>query len=63
MLQRVSTVVVTDRTGRGWMTDVTLDPPIVQAGVLVLSTLYLTGNLLVDVLYSYLNPRIRHAGG
>lgn len=39
----------------------TRDYPIVQAGVLVLSALYLTGNLLVDVLYSYLNPRIRHA--
>lgn len=40
----------------------TRDYPIVQAGVLVLSALYLTGNLFVDVLYSYLNPRIRHAG-
>jgi peptide/nickel transport system permease protein len=39
----------------------TRDYPIVQAGVLVLSALYLTGNLLVDMLYSYLNPRIRHA--
>jgi peptide/nickel transport system permease protein len=39
----------------------TRDYPIVQAGVLVLSGLYLTGNLLVDLLYSYLNPRIRHA--
>ena len=39
----------------------TRDYPIVQAGVLVLSALYLTGNLCVDVLYSYLNPRIRHA--
>ena len=39
----------------------TRDYPIVQAGVLVLSSLYLTGNLLVDLLYSYLNPRIRHA--
>jgi peptide/nickel transport system permease protein len=38
----------------------TRDYPIVQAGVLVLSALYLTGNLLVDLLYSYLNPRIRH---
>ncbi len=37
----------------------TRDYPIVQAGVLVLSALYLTANLLVDVLYSYLNPRIR----
>lgn len=38
----------------------TRDYPIVQAGVLVLSALYLTGNLLVDMLYSYVNPRIRH---
>jgi peptide/nickel transport system permease protein len=38
----------------------TRDYPIVQAGVLVLSALYLTGNLCVDLLYSYLNPRIRH---
>jgi peptide/nickel transport system permease protein len=41
----------------------TRDYPIVQAGVLVLSALYLTGNLLVDLLYSYLNPRIRHVRG
>jgi len=39
----------------------TRDYPIVQAGVLVLSALYLVGNLLVDMLYGYLNPRIRHA--
>jgi peptide/nickel transport system permease protein len=38
----------------------TRDYPIVQAGVLVLSAFYLGGNLCVDVLYSYLNPRIRH---
>jgi peptide/nickel transport system permease protein len=38
----------------------TRDYPIVQAGVLVLSGMYLVGNLFVDVLYSYLNPRIRH---
>ena len=40
----------------------TRDYPIVQAGVLVLSSLYLIGNLCVDLLYSYLNPRIRRAG-
>jgi len=40
----------------------TRDYPIVQAGVLVLSALYLMGNLLVDMLYGYLNPKIRHAG-
>ena len=39
----------------------TRDYPIVQAGVLVLSALYLTGNLLVDLLYGYLNPKIRRA--
>jgi peptide/nickel transport system permease protein len=41
----------------------TRDYPVVQAGVLVLSALYLTANLCVDVLYSYLNPRIRHRTG
>lgn len=40
----------------------TRDYPIVQAGVLVLSALYLTGNLLVDLLYSWLNPKIRYRG-
>jgi peptide/nickel transport system permease protein len=40
----------------------TRDYPIVQAGVLVLSALYLAGNFCVDLLYSYLNPRIRHHG-
>jgi peptide/nickel transport system permease protein len=38
----------------------TRDYPIVQAGVLVLSALYLSANLLVDLLYSYLNPKIRY---
>jgi len=38
----------------------TRDYPIVQAGVLVLSALYLGANLLVDLLYSYLNPKIRY---
>src|SRR6267142_80236 len=41
----------------------TRDYPIVQAGVLVLSALYLTGNLFVDVLYSYLNPLLQHPRG
>lgn len=27
----------------------------------MLSALYLTGNLFVDVLYGYLNPKIRRA--
>ena len=38
----------------------TRDYPIVQAGVLVMSALYLIGNLFVDVLYSWLNPKIRY---
>lgn len=35
------------------------DFPQIQAAVLFLSTLYVLGNLLVDILYSYLDPRIR----
>lgn len=37
------------------------DFPVVQAGVLVLAATYVTLNMLVDVAYSYLDPRIRHA--
>ena len=37
------------------------DYPIVQAVVLCLSAMYIGVNLLVDMLYAYLNPRIRYA--
>jgi ABC-type dipeptide/oligopeptide/nickel transport system permease component len=38
------------------------DYPVVQGVVLLLSTLYILGNLLVDILYAYLNPKIRYGG-
>ena len=37
------------------------DYPIVQAVVLCLSAMYIGVNLLVDMLYAYLNPKIRYA--
>jgi peptide/nickel transport system permease protein len=37
------------------------DYPIVQAVVLILSGMYIGVNLLVDVLYAYLNPKIRYS--
>jgi peptide/nickel transport system permease protein len=37
------------------------DYPIVQAVVLILSTMYIGVNLVVDVLYAYLNPKIRYS--
>jgi peptide/nickel transport system permease protein len=37
------------------------DYPIVQAVVLCLSTMYIGVNLLVDILYAYLNPKIRYS--
>jgi peptide/nickel transport system permease protein len=33
-----------------------------EAGVLVVGTVYLAATLIADVLYALLNPRIRHAG-
>lgn len=36
------------------------DYPTVQAGVLIFSAIYMLANLLVDILYAYLNPRIRY---
>jgi peptide/nickel transport system permease protein len=35
------------------------DYPVVQAAVLIVATVYLLTNLLVDVLYVVLDPRIR----
>lgn len=37
------------------------DYPMVQGAVLFMSVFYILINLLVDVLYAYLNPRIRYA--
>jgi peptide/nickel transport system permease protein len=37
------------------------DLPLLQAGMLVLTTIYALANLLADLLYAALNPRIRHA--
>jgi peptide/nickel transport system permease protein len=36
------------------------DFPVVQGTVLLLSTLFVFGNFMVDVLYAYLNPKIRY---
>lgn len=36
------------------------DYPVLQGGVLLVATLVMTVNLLVDVLYGFINPRIRH---
>lgn len=36
------------------------DFPVIQAGVLVLSAMFIVANLLVDILYGYLNPRIKY---
>jgi len=37
------------------------DLPLLQAGMLVLTTIYALANLVADLLYAALNPRIRHA--
>jgi len=39
----------------------TRDFPMVQATVLLLASLFVLGNFAVDVLYAWLNPRIRYA--
>lgn len=36
------------------------DFPLVQGGTLVISTMYITLNLVIDLLYLYINPRIRY---
>lgn len=39
-----------------------LDRPVVVAYLLVIVTLFVTINLIVDILYSVLDPRVRQAG-
>ena len=39
----------------------TRDFPLIQGGVLLLATTYVVINLLADVLYAYLDPRIHYA--
>jgi peptide/nickel transport system permease protein len=36
------------------------DYPVIQSGILVLATLFVLVNLIVDLLYAYLDPRIRY---
>jgi ABC-type dipeptide/oligopeptide/nickel transport systems, permease components len=36
------------------------DYPVVQGGILMIATLVIVVNLVVDLLYGVLNPRIRH---
>jgi peptide/nickel transport system permease protein len=36
------------------------DFPIVQGVVLVFATMYIMANFMVDILYAYLNPKIRY---
>ena len=37
-----------------------IDYPVVQGGVLLVATMIILVNLLVDLLYGVVNPRIRH---
>jgi dipeptide transport system permease protein len=37
------------------------DYPVVQGGILLIATIVITVNLIVDALYGVINPRIRHA--
>ncbi len=48
--------------GRRWLIDALQrrDYPVVQGGVLLVATMIILVNLLVDLLYGVVNPRIRH---
>ncbi|MCL6517798.1 ABC transporter permease subunit, partial [Alicyclobacillus sp.] len=36
------------------------DYPVIQSGILVLSTIFIIVNLIVDLLYAYFDPRIQY---
>jgi dipeptide transport system permease protein len=46
-----------------WLVDAVSrrDYPVVQGGILIVATLVIVVNLLVDLMYGLVNPRIRHA--
>ncbi|WP_102225223.1 ABC transporter permease subunit [Acidimangrovimonas sediminis] len=46
-----------------WIVDAisSRDYPVVQSGLLVIATMVMLVNLVVDILYAVINPRIRHA--
>ncbi len=48
-----------------WMVDSIFrrDYPAVQGGLLLIAAIVMTVNLLVDLLYGLVNPKIRHTGG
>ncbi len=51
--------------GVGWLALIAIsqrDYPVVQGVVLVVATVFALTNLLVDVAYTWLNPRIRYGG-
>jgi dipeptide transport system permease protein len=45
-----------------WMVDAVFrrDYPVIQGGLLVIAIIIMIVNLIVDVLYGLINPRIRH---
>jgi dipeptide transport system permease protein len=47
-----------------WMVDSIYrrDYAVVQGGLLLIAALVMSVNLIVDVLYGFINPRIRHTG-
>jgi peptide/nickel transport system permease protein len=49
-------------TGMGWLTYQALlnrDMPLIQASVFVIAVVFMLSNLLVDISYQALDPRIR----
>ena len=60
----VLTETVFARPGMGtWLTDAIFarDYPVLQSGILFLSIVFVLVNLVVDITYAIINPRIRYS--
>ena len=60
----ILTEIVFAYPGLGWTMMNALfarDYPLVRGGVLLMATVFIFVNLAVDLLYAYLDPRIRYA--
>nr|MBA2573638.1 ABC transporter permease [Nocardioidaceae bacterium] len=50
-----------DGIGRWGLTAIPVDFPVISASVLVSAVLIVVANLIVDIVYSFLDPRVRLA--
>ena len=58
----IAVEIIFNRQGIGWWlarSAIALDMPVLMSMCLVMAIIFVTTNLIVDILYAYIDPRIR----